>query len=79
MQWGSAGPRFDNAIFLFFQTEEWQTEYDVARAAVGVPATQAVHILTNTFKAEDLLGNWGEPRRAYLLVITCAPALGDLQ
>jgi len=53
------GPRYDNAIFLFWQTEEWQTEYDVPRAPHHVAPWQAVHVLTNTFKAADMLGGFG--------------------
>ena len=42
------GPRYDNAIFAFFQTEEWQTEYDGA----SVHSLVAGHLLTPRFILE---------------------------
>lgn len=53
------GPAYDNSMYLFWQTEEWQTEYDIVKAPAGTPPRFAIHTLTTTFKARDLFGGWG--------------------
>jgi hypothetical protein len=56
------GSKWDNAMWLFWQTEEWQTEYDILQAVPGTPPELAVHTLSSTFNARDLVGgvssNW---------------------
>jgi len=56
------GSKWDNAMWLFWQTEEWQTEYDIPQAAPDIPPELAVHTLSSTFNARDLVGgvssNW---------------------
>jgi len=53
------GPAYDNSMYLFWETEEWQTEYDVPQAPVGTPPEAAIHTLTTSFKGRDLFGGWG--------------------
>jgi hypothetical protein len=53
------GPAFDNSMYLFWETEEWQTEYDIVQAAPTTPPHMASHTLTSTFKAVNLFGGWG--------------------
>jgi len=53
------GPKFDTAMYLFWEVEEWQTEYDIAEAPMGTPTGMASRTLQTTFKAIDLFGGWG--------------------
>jgi len=53
------GPAFDNTFYLFWETEEWQTEYDVPQAEAGTLPEDKVNRLTTTFTARDIFGGWG--------------------
>ena len=42
--------------YLFWEVEEWQTEYDIRKAPPGTPPQMSMNTLTTTFKAIDLFG-----------------------
>jgi len=54
------GPKYDTSMYLFWETEEWETEYDVLKASRGVPTGMASRTLQTTFKAIDLFGGWSD-------------------
>jgi hypothetical protein len=50
-----------NAFRLYWQTEEWNGEYDIPQCAPGTPAESCVHTITSQLKAIDLLGGLTTP------------------
>merc|ERR1712187_579227 len=54
-------PRPREAFFLFAETEDWQSEYDIPELP-----PPSVHVLQRTFKARELFGGllgWSSPHR----------------
>lgn len=49
-------PFSDNAFFLFGQTEDWNSEYDIREAAPGTWPGAAVHTLVTDMSASYLFG-----------------------
>lgn len=53
--------KIKNAFRLYWQTEEWNGEYDIPQCAPGTPPESCVHTITSTFKAQDLFGGLSSP------------------